>query len=82
MFITGRKKRVHVCEQVNLKIFLTYMEAVSSLHLGGRLPVLVIHLLLLLRKYMRGDEAAESFSDVIRVQVEGLGGGEAERAQL
>lgn len=66
MFVT--EKRVHVGRQVNLKIFLTYIKAVSNLDLGSRLVVLVIHLLSLLRKYMRRDEATERFCNVVRTK--------------
>lgn len=51
------------------------MKAVSNLYLGSRLVVLVIHLLLLLRKYMRSDEAAEKLCDVVRIESKLRGGG-------
>lgn len=85
MFITGKKKRVHVGRQVNLKIFLTIMKAVSNLYLGSRWVVLVIHLLLLLRKYMRSDEAAERLWDVVRIESKlrgAVGGGEGAAGAL
>ena len=66
MFIT--EKRVHVGRQVNLKIFLTYIKAVSNLYIGSGLVVLVIHLLSLLRKYRRRDEATERFCNVVRIR--------------
>lgn len=53
--------------QVNLKNALTYIKAVSNLYFGSRLVVLVIRLLLLLRKCMRGDEAAKRFCNVVRI---------------
>lgn len=66
MFIT--EKRAHIVRQANLKKFLTYIKAISNFYLWSRLVVLVIHLLLLLRKYTRRDEAAERFCNAVKME--------------
>lgn len=66
--ISKKEKKAHVGRQVNVNIFLTYATTVSNLCLGSWLVGLVIHLFLLLRKYMRTDEAAERFCNVVRME--------------